>query len=440
MDWDKGMFMTRLPKKNSLAVLFLLVFFVKAILLFVVIPELTETLAPLYSQNAFADEYDKLAINLVRGNGYRFFPETAETIMREPGYPMFLSVIFLIFGYSLTAVKLANLLLALVVAWVMTRIARKLSGSNMVILCSPLLFLFHPGTFIAESRGGVEILFTLFLTLFIFALYKAIESNKFWDYLVAGGMLGLTVLTKSTPILFPAFLFVYLLFVERYKTSPRFIFASIATMTIAMLIILSPWIIRNYVVVGKFVPTSSILGVSAHAGQYICKHLSKENRFVDLDRDAALQRTQLAMERGYSFRKGYYQWFYSTDDEVEFNTYLLKRVINEYKESPLLLLKCLAFNFYNFWCAGKNWWATLLNMIVQLPFLLLAMAGAYLSVRNGQAKSVGPIILFIAYYVLVYVPILAQARYSVPLIPFLSILACIVLSAVRNKCVGGSNR
>jgi hypothetical protein len=44
-------------------------------------------------------------------------------------------------------------------------------------------------------------------------------------------------------------------------------------------------------------------------------------------------------------------------------------------------------------------------------------------------------VLLTTYVVAVYVPILAQARYSVPLIPLLSILASTVFVEIRRKVV-----
>lgn len=422
-------------RKKRLLLLLLIAFTVNAALVLAIIPVLSKFLCPLYGIS-FSDGYDQLAMNLVKGNGYRFFPETAETLMREPGYPIFLSGIFVIFGYSLSAARFANLVLALGIAWLMTRIAQKLSSSNVVILASPLLFLFHPGTVIAECRGTFEILFTFLLMWFILMLYRAIETGNRSDYLVAGSILGLGVLVRSTAILFPAFVLVYLLFAGPNKTSRRAILANVGAMIVAMLVILSPWMIRNYIVVERFVPTTSLLGVAAHTGQYICKHHSLGDGFQNLDSESARQRRELAKEHGYSFKDGYFQYFYSSKDEIEFNRFLWKRAVKEYLASPVLFLKCTTSNLYNFWVAGKSWRATALNMMVQLPYLLLAIAGTFICLRNGRGKRVGPIILFIIYFVSVYLPIFAQARHSIPLIPFLAILGSFALGATWEVLTG----
>src|SRR6266851_7100088 len=197
--------------RHLLIALGLLIVIVNVAILFIVIPGVSYRLASFYNQDLYSDGYDQLAANLAEGNGYRFYPDTAKTLMREPGYPILLAGIFMVFGKNFAIVKLANMIMAFAVAYLMTRIAGKLSGSRLVILGSPLLFLFHPETLIAESRGGIEILFTLILIIFILTLYRAVKSKRWWDYLLSGGVLGLAVLVRSTPILFPFVLLGYFL-------------------------------------------------------------------------------------------------------------------------------------------------------------------------------------------------------------------------------------
>jgi 4-amino-4-deoxy-L-arabinose transferase-like glycosyltransferase len=412
--------------KNPLIGLGVLIVIVNAVLLFIVIPELSNRLHPFYNQDLYADGYDQLAANLVHGNGYRFYPDTARTLMREPGYPILLAGLLLIFGSSFAAVKLANMCLALATAWLMTRWGGRMSNSRILLIVPPLLFLFHPAILIAESRGGVEILFTFLIMLFLLALYTAIEHCTWRYYGVTGAVLGLTVLVRSTPMLFPFFLLGYLLVFERKRIPALNICRDLAIMIIAMFAVLSPWIIRNYSLTRRFVPTSSVLGISGQAGEYICAHRSEHKPWFLLDREAALERDKLAVELGYPFKVVtdgyYYQPFYSTGDELSFSGYLVRRVFGEYEKDPLLCAKCMGLNLFNFWFAGKSWMSTGINLLVQLPYLVLALIGAVLCVKNKRFTVIGPMVLFILYVMAVHAPILAQARYSVPLIPLLSIL------------------
>jgi hypothetical protein len=424
---------TMCRQKSILIGLCLVVIAINCALVLVLIPRASVHFGPSYNVSRYADGYDQLAASLAEGNGYRFYPDTAETLLREPGYPMVLAAIFIAFGNNFTLVQLTNIVLAIGVAYLMTRTARTLSTSRIVVFGSPLLFLFHPETLIAESRGGVEILFALLLMLYFVAVSRAIRTGRSWDYLVSGAVLGLTLVVRSTPILFPVALLVYLLFVERRKVAA---FRNVCAMVMAMFVVLSPWIVRNYLLTSEFVPTASVLGVSAQAGLYLATHPTIGNVIVDTE--AFQERNRLARQLGYHFKPGYYQYFYSSADEVAFSHYLFQRVVEKYKNSPLLFLRTVVSNLFNFWCGGKTWKSVALDAVIQIPLVVLAATGVAACWRNGRFNAVAPMALLILYIVGVSVPILAQARYSAPLIPFLSILAFTALVPDRGASSNAS--
>lgn len=409
----------------------LLTILVNALLLFVVIPEASTRVRGLYSANQYADGYDQLAENLAAGNGYRFYPDTAQTLMREPGYPALLAGIYKLFGSNFVVVKLVNMLLAFGVAYLMTLIARRISTNPLLIYGSPLLFLFHPETLIAESRGGVEILFAFMLTLYILTVYRLAKSDKWRDYVLSGAVLGATLLVRSTPLLFPVVLFGYFLFFERQGKNLLVLIRNFALMVLTMFLVISPWVIRNYSLTKKFVPTASVLGVAAQTGLYFSTHQEIGN--VRVDWQASLERNRLAQELGYPFKVGYYQYFYSAADELAFSQFLFRRVAHEYEANPLLFVKTLGLNLIKFWCGGKTGQSLTMDAIVQFPFLALAMAAVVRCIKDGRAKLVAPMALLCAYMVGVSIPILAQARYCGPLIPFMSILAAITLLVLKQK-------
>lgn len=419
------------PPKTQWIALGLLTIVFNALIVLVVTPKVSSHIGGLYNANHFADGYDQLAENLAAGNGYRFFPDTARTLMREPGYPTLLAGVYLVFGNRFTAVELTNVLLALGTASLIICLARKLSSRPLVIFGAPLLFLFHPETLLAETRGGVEILFAFMLTLFMLTVYRAFKSNRWWDYLLGGAVLGLTVLVRSTPILFPFLLLFYMLFFVSRRNQRLTALRNFAAMILAMLMVLSPWIIRNYTLTNKFVPTATVLGISAQSGLYLSTHQAIGNAL--LDTEAFWERNQLAQQLGYDFKPGYYQYFYSTSDELEFSNFLFNRTVREYEARPLLFLKALGLNLLKFWCGGKTGKSMILSGVLQFPVLTLAILGFAFSAKNGRLKDIAPLVLLIAYLVAVSVPILAQARYSQPLIPFLSILACMAIVKIRQK-------
>lgn len=402
-----------------------------AIILFLLIPQASPHMRGLYSENQYADGYDQLAANLAAGNGYRFYPDTAQTLMREPGYPLLLAGIYKLFGSNFEIVKLLNMLLALGVAYLMTLIARRVSTNTLLIFGSPLLFLFHPATLIAESRGGVEVLFAFMLALYILTVYRAGDTNRGGDYALSGAVLGATVLVRSTPILFPLVLFGYFLLVGRRNKELLVLIGNFAVLILTMCLVISPWVIRNYWLTKKFVPTASVLGVAAQTGLYFSMHQEVGN--VQVDWQAAMERNRLAQELGYPMKVGYYQYFYSAADELAFSQYLFRRVVNQYEASPLLFVKTVGLNLVKFWCGGKTAKSVVMNAIVQFPFLALAIAAVVLCLNGGRARIVAPLVLLCVYIVGVSIPVLAQARYGAPLIPFMSILVVIPLLALKQR-------
>ena len=201
---------------------------------------------------------------------------------------------------------------------------------------------------------------------------------------------------------------------------------------------MSPWIVRNYRLTHQFVPTASVLGISAHAGQYISEHLTADAHWVELDRQAARERKQLARDLGYPFKDvkdAYYQAFYSTDDELKFSSFLLHGVIQKYRQMPGLYVRAVRMNLFNLWFAGKTWAATWINVAIQVPYLAFAAAGVIFAWRRGQSRSVGLMVLLIGYLVAVYAAILAQARYSVPMLPLLCILTCFGVLGFRRSAL-----
>lgn len=407
-------------------------FLIKAVILFALLPLSANILPPNYGVG-FGDLYDLIATNLAQGIGYRVEPSTSETMMREPGYPLFLVGVFRIGGYHIETARLANLMLAFGIAFMMINLTRRVVENEMTALIATLLFLFHPGILIAEARGGVEIAFIFVVVLFMMAIHHAVVKGNPWRYFVAGLVLGIVVLVRSTPFLFPVFLLAYLFLAESSTRNRLKLVSNIGVLVLGMAIVMSPWVIRNYMLVQEFVPTSTVQGVAAQEGLYTCQHLSFEREFRAVQQEAALERNESASQLKVPFVGYYYQYFYSARDEIAFNKSLLWRVGMEYRQSPSLLVRCVGKNLLNFWFLGKTWRSTWLNALIQLPLLGLALNGIHVLWKRGLLRRVGIMLTFIIYLVAVHAPIIAHARHSIPVVPFLTILASVSLISIWHR-------
>lgn len=409
--------------------------FLTAAILFVLLPRVAQASAdaPLYTVG-LSDGYDLIAKNLADGKGFRFEPYTGETMMREPGYPLFLAAAFKIGGYKLSAARWANWILTCGIAFMILRLAKDVTGDRAAALASTLLFLFYPSTIIAESRGGVEILFIFVVLAFLLCLQHAMSTGRWWHFLAAGLALGVVVQVRSTPLVFPFFLLLYFLIVAPDWSTRLRAFSNVTMIVAGMVVVMVPWLVRNFQLVHHLVPTATVQGVALQEGQFTCRSLAPGQDFYALQRKAGLQRAALAEELRLPFEGAYYyQFFYDPHDEWMFNQELLRRAKSDYSQHPGFLVRCSCKNLFNFWFLGKTWNATWINLFIQSPLLLLAGFGLYLLWRRMQLSKIGVILAFAFSILAVSVPIIAHARHSVPLVPLLSIPAGVAIISIWQK-------
>jgi 4-amino-4-deoxy-L-arabinose transferase-like glycosyltransferase len=410
------------------------------VILFLVLPLIGASVAPNYGAG-FADDQDKLAWSLASGNGYRFSPDTAETLLREPGYPFLLAATFSVFGYSLPAARLVNVLLAAGTAWLLVVMARKTNGALPVATVAVALYLVHPGTVIGEARGGFEALYTFCVALLTWRLSEAITSQDKWDYFLAGVVLGLTVLVRSSLIALPLFVLTWLLVVPGRDQTRSVAASKVGVLVLAMGVVISPWVIRNYVLVGSFVPTATVSGIAMHLGEYVCRNRDSGQGLEDMGNGARDERAVIARAAGYRFQDHYFPYFYSPQDEIAYSKALRQEAVAFYASSPGEFLKCASYNVRDFWFGGKRATITILNAFVQIPYLVLAaIGGVWLVRREGRENrgaQVVSIVLIVTYSMAVHAVTYAQARYSMPLIPLLALLGAFPVAQWWERTFGG---
>ena len=418
------------PKAFSRKSIFLILFaalLLNAAIVLVGLPKVSRAFALTYSMN-FGDLYDLIARNLEQGNGYRVDPYMSLTMLREPAYPLFLAAVFKLGGYSIQTARVACVLLAFLAALMLQLLTRKITSDAMTALSAALLFLLYPGTLVAEARAGIEIPFIFTVLLFMLALYTAVEKGSLLRYWAAGLLLGVAVMVRSQILLFPLLLLAYLVFTSKSTSERVKIALRIAALGVGTMVVMSPWMIRNYRLVHKLVPSATVAGVAAQEGLYTCENASAGEPFLLAQTKAGFARAQFAKQLGMPFVGPYYQLFYSPQDEVAFNQALLRGVSTEYRNHPEVLARCTAKNlFFNFWFLGKRRQSTLLNVVVQAPLLGLALAGVVILWKRGLLRKTGILLLYIIYIPVVQAPIIAHARHSMFIVPFLTILGAVSL-------------
>lgn len=217
-----------------------------------------------------AAAYDKIAWNLVQGNGYkenfRLSYEKDIAIMRVgPGYEFFLAAIYYIFGHYIWVVWIIHALLSAASAYLAFLLSKEIFKENQSFFIGAAVasFLaFSPDLITINGMLMTETLGVFLIILSAYLFFKYINSGNEPIYLVILTALafGAAVLVR-TPV---ALLFLpfagYFVFHKNWR---HFLFFSFV-----LFLIFLPWTLRNYQVYRSFIPTNLAFGYDLMAGNH----------------------------------------------------------------------------------------------------------------------------------------------------------------------------
>ncbi len=218
--------------------------------------------------------YQRFAQGIARGQGYVSFSETA-TSYYPPGYPFFLGAVQWVadrFGISGQMPLLAGILQALlggVAAGAIFVVGRRLVGAR-VGLAAGLIFGLWPNLVVYSSVLLSEPLFLACFAVMLAALVTMRDEG--------GGLVRARVVTAALAtgaatmvrpqvlVVVPAFALAWLISGIGWRTTLR----CLAVPIVGVIVFVTPWAIRNAVVLDGFVP------VSTNGGDNLCVGFNPE--------------------------------------------------------------------------------------------------------------------------------------------------------------------
>ncbi|HEU5263233.1 MAG TPA: glycosyltransferase family 39 protein, partial [Gaiellaceae bacterium] len=200
---------------------------------------------------AFTDKSDDCARTFLASGTFGFIPGIPSAYT-QPLYGFFLIPIYWLDRSWLT-VGLAQIGVAVITAWIVFAIGRKVA-SDGVALGGALLATLHPYLVWHDVHLNREILDQLFAAATVLlALCAAERGRSLWWPAFLGATLGLAILGNARLALLPLVVGGWL--VVRLGLAHRAL-ASLLVLVAATSVVLAPWIVRNRVSVGCFAITT----------------------------------------------------------------------------------------------------------------------------------------------------------------------------------------
>jgi hypothetical protein len=408
------------------------------------------------------DGYRRLGQVLAETGKFTRFPDAVPfvpDVLRMPAYPVFVAAIYKVAGVHQLPVALAQTALFALICLLVFAIARRVTSERVALAAALVTALFPPIPYFG-ALVMTEVWTTFLFTASIWTALRALESRRTTAFAAAGVLIALTTLSRPVFVLFPIALAAVGLVVfpvAGVKQRPSLLqwAALVGAFTIAMV----PWSMYNYVTMGRFTPTPPAGGVGRGLweGQWQATwsgrlqneltHVAEatdDRAILDERVNAIAAREQTAaapmLEYVHQWQDIRRIWTEPTDPRERTTArvaadreYQRVALDNLRKDSPSHLARRLSRGVFILW-AGEipvrysdidRLPAGLIRAIwaVQALVCLAALAGfvaLFRAGRKAEALLFGSCLLYIT---AVHLPLLTEARQSLPAQPIVLLLA-----------------
>ncbi len=171
-----------------------------------------------------------------------------------PGYPLYLTGVFMIFGDSARAILISNLVLYVITIFAAYKLTLRLFGASSASIAVVILALW-PNHIMMAGQAMKEYLLLPLLLLTVHCWAIATRPNGAGiHFAAAGGILfGLMVLVQPSMNLLAIPLMALLFWVKPKLHT----LGALAVFCIALAVPLTPWVVRNYLIFDALVPLTT---------------------------------------------------------------------------------------------------------------------------------------------------------------------------------------
>jgi tetratricopeptide (TPR) repeat protein len=341
---------------------------------------------------------------------------------RAPFYAYFLGLIYAVFDHSLAAARIVQHLIGSLTCALIFLFADRFFNRRIALL-SGIAAVFYWVFIYFEDELLLDSLLTLMSLILIWLLLRAVKSAKLKTFFLAGIVLGLTAITRPNYLAFWPVILIWLLTV--FGRQYRFIAGRFAMLTLGCLIMIMPVTLRNVIVGHDLVLIASQGGINFYIGN---------NRYAD-------GATAVIPEFGATWQYADCEYMAKVESgrlgqpmkPSEVSSFFYRQALTFIDEEPLpwigLMLKKLSY-FWNSYEISNNQnlyffrrYASISKIMPPLFFIVspLSLIGLIALFRRDRKLHI--IAYFIITYMLTVIAFFVTARFRLPVLPFLIILA-----------------
>ena len=361
--------------------------------------------------------YYQVATNLANGKGFVIqFPSEAmqATAYRPPAYPLLLAGLWKVVGVHATSAKLLNVALGTATIPLVYAVGRQIFDRRVGLIAAGV-YAVLPSAIVWLALTHSEALFTL---LFLAALWLilSMQKQRAAGALVLGVLVGLATLTRGQGMLLvPVALLVW---VARDGWLPSF--RQIGLVMIVAALVITPWTVRNWVVMDAPILISTNTGFNlriGHSPEATGTFFFLDDPIDGVPARRANQRTEWEV-RSYDVysaralkyaishpwreivlaKDKIYHTYKSESGMVDAFTYVepLRPVVLEKSFAPLL---------------DVSWYLILVSAVVSVPF--------WVSRQPHRLLPVAVLVLWTSFHIVFF----GIGRFHLPLLPLFIIVA-----------------
>jgi len=421
---------------------------------------------------AWSDQggYKQLGAAMARSGGeFTRFPDSPAFIpevIRTPGYPAFVAVIYRLFGERTLPVAIAQAFVFALICLVVYAIAKRVAGERAATVAAFMTALFPPLPYYG-ALVLTEVWTTFVMGLAVLACLRAMQRDRVGDFILAGVLFSATTIVRPAFVLLPFGLAIGMPLLVPSERSRGRRLGQWAAFALAAAITLTPWFTYNYVYLGRFTlsPAGGV-GRGLWEGSWQGRWSGRSHNDLTLTADLDISTDELDRRvREIAAREGIAPdgmlsyvhewrdirkiWETPTDPMERARARVVadeeyRRVAIEHirADVPGWVYRRLTRGVFILWASDIPIRFTDINAtpplviraiwLLQVVLLAIAAAGIVVLLRRHRLGEAALLTLLLLYVTGVHVPLLCETRQSLPVKPIVLVLAAVAITSRQS--------